>query len=149
MKSFKNGWAKCKAHSHTYGVSYLHLYENDLIQMNQEGARNSSSKMSTGKMRENLLSLYTGQYLIPCKTVITHFIGNLTQTNKKMIPLHKNLLEVERLVMQRDLGIYLLNELIDKDPTEKQDRIYHSLIKNFGDTLTDDLLKDSIKNNMN
>ena len=43
------------------------------------------------------------------------------------------------LVMQRDLGTCLLDDLIDKDPAEKLERIYHSLIKNFGDTLTDDL----------
>ncbi len=58
MEPFENGWAKRQGHGSTYGVSYLHLYEDDLKSMFQTGVDNSSNKMSAGKMRENLLDNY-------------------------------------------------------------------------------------------
>ena len=58
--------------------SYLHLYENDLIQMYQEDVRNSSSKICEGKNRENLLGMYPLQFSMLGETEIKQFIGKLT-----------------------------------------------------------------------
>ena len=106
MQPFENGWAKRKIRDHTYGHSYLHLYENKLIQMYQEGVRNNSAKMSAGKRREKLLSMYPNRFSIPGETEIKQFIGKLTQTNKNYDLLNKSQLEVERLAMERDLGMH-------------------------------------------
>ena len=78
MQPFENGWAEHGAHGHTYRYLYLHVYENELIQIYQEGIRNTSSKMNAGKIRENLLSMHPGQFLTPGKTEIQQFIGKLT-----------------------------------------------------------------------
>ena len=58
MEPFKNGWAKRKSRGNMNGTLYKHLYEKELIEMFESGVENSSNKMSAGKMRENLITLY-------------------------------------------------------------------------------------------
>ena len=79
MKPFENGWAKRQGYGNTYGISYLHLYEDDLKTMFQVGVINNSNKFSAGKMRENLLDFYPDRFSIPGETEIKQFIGKLSQ----------------------------------------------------------------------
>ena len=58
MEPFQNGWARCLGHGKSYGVSYIHQYEEELREMFLAGDINSSSKMSAGKMTEVLVSTY-------------------------------------------------------------------------------------------
>ena len=67
---FENGWAKCRGHGKSYGVSYIEQYEEDLNKMFEAGIQNSSSKMSAGKMRDNLMNIYPGRFSIPGETQI-------------------------------------------------------------------------------
>ena len=139
IKPFENGWAKRNSHGRTYGVSYLHLYESDLMEMYQKGVRKNSSKMSAGKMRENLLNMYPRRFSIPCETEIKQYIGKLTQTNKA-----KDLLK-EKSTRGRKAGnakrswYSSLNELINKNPSEKPEIIFRLLIEKLGNNLPDDL----------
>ena len=107
--------------------------------MYQEGVRNSSAKMSAGKMRENLLSMYPDRFSIPGETEIKQFIGKLTQTNKKYDPLKQKSTRGRKAGNAKKSWYASLQDLIDKDPSEKPEFIYRLLIENFGDTLPDDL----------
>ena len=139
---FENGWAKRKAHGRTYGVSYVHAYEGDLTEMYQKGMRNSSSKMSAGKMRENLLSMYPGRFSIPGETKIKQFIGKLTQTNKANDPLKSKSTQGRKAGNGKRSWYMLLDELIEKkNPSEKPEIIFRLLIENLGDNLPEDLPK--------
>ena len=82
MDPFENGWAKRRGHCNTYGISYLHLYEDDLKTMFQAGVINNSNKMSAGKMRENLLDIYPDRFSIPGEIEIKPFTGKLSQQYK-------------------------------------------------------------------
>ena len=92
-------------------------------------------------MRENLLSMDPGRFSTPGETEIKQFIGKLTQTNKANDPL-KSKSKRGRKAGNRNRSWYmLLNELIDKNPSEKSETILCFLIVNLGDNLPDDLPK--------
>ena len=117
FKPFENEWAKRNSHGRTYGVSYVHLYESDLMEMYQKGVRNNSSKVSAGKMRENLLNMYPGRFSIPGETEIKQFIGKLTQTNKAKDPLKEKSTRGRKAGNAKRSWYTSLNELIDKNPS--------------------------------
>ena len=62
IQPFESGWAKRKGRGKSYGVSYINQYEDDLRKMFEVGIKNSSNKMNAGKMRDNLINLYTDQF---------------------------------------------------------------------------------------
>ena len=102
MKPFENGWAKRQGYGNTYGISYLHLYEDDLKTMFQVGVINNSNKFSAGKMRENLLDIYPDRVSIPGEIEIKQFIGKLSQQYKKkrVVIMHLQLLNLPEDVKQ-------------------------------------------------
>ena len=139
IKPFENGWAKRNSHGRTYGVSYLHLYESDLMEMYQIGVTNNSSKMSAGKMRENLLNMYPGRFSIPGETEIKQFIGKVTQTNKAKDPLKEKSTRGRKAGNAKRSCYTSLNELINENPSEKLENIYQLMIEKLGNNLPDDL----------
>ena len=139
IKSFENGWAKRNSHGSTYGVSYLYLYESDLMDMYQKGVRNDSSKMSAGKMRENLLNMYAGKFSIPGETEIKQFIGKVTQANKAKDPLKEKSTRGRKAGNAKKSWYSSLDELIHENPSEKPENIFRLLIDKLGNNLPDDL----------
>ena len=142
MEPFQNGWARRLGHGKSYGVSYIHQYEEELTKMFQAGAVNSSSKMSAGKMREVLLNTYPNRFSLPGETEIRQLIGKLSQKEKKdRLSTNKNKSTRGRKPGNtKNASWYVaLRQMITADPNEKPEAIYKKLIDSFNDTLPDDL----------
>ena len=142
MEPFQNGWARRLGHGKSYGVSYIHQYEEELTEMFQAGAVNSSSKMSAGKMREVLLNTYPNRFSLPGETEIRQLIGKLSQKEKKdRLSTNKNKSTRGRKPGNtKNASWYVaLRQMITADPNEKPEEIYKKLIDSFNDSLPDDL----------
>ena len=146
VEPFQNGWAKRKGQGKSYGVSYINQYTEDLNKMFEAGIRNSSTKMSAGKMRDNLLKLYPGRFSIPGETQIKQYIGKLSQQQKSKAN-NKN--STKKSNRGREAGTAkkswhsLLTEIIDVNPKEKPEVIYNCFIETFENNLPDDLPRTS------
>ena len=147
MEPFENGWAKRQGHGNTYGISYLHLYEDDLKTMFQAGVINNSNKMSAGKMRENLLDMYPDRFSIPGETEIKQFIGKLSQQYKKKGG--NDASSTAKSTRGRKAGNITvswygtLREIVNREPNEKPEEIFRILMATFDDNLPDDLPMDN------
>ena len=58
MEPFESDWSKRKSYGNMHSISYKHLQEKELVKIFESGAVNNSNKMSAGKMRENVITLY-------------------------------------------------------------------------------------------
>ena len=145
MEPFENGWAKCRGHGSTYGVSYPHLYDDDLKSMFKAGVNNSSNKMSAEKIRENLPDIYLDRFPIPGEIDIKQFIGKLSQQHKKG---NKNKSSTIKSTRGRKAGnkttswYGTLREIINNNLNEKPEAIFKVLIETFDGDSQDDLPMD-------
>ena len=141
VEPFPNGWAKRKGHGKSYGVNYIEQYTEDLDKMFEAGIRNSSSKMSAGKMRDNLLNLYPGRFSIPGETQIKQYIGKLSQQEKSRAK-NKNRAPSNRgrhSGNTKKLWHSLLTDIIHTNPKEKPEVVYNCFIEKFDNNFPDDL----------
>ena len=140
MDPFESGWAKRKSRGNMYGTSYKHLYEKELVEMFESGVVNSSNKMSAGKMRENLITLYPDRFSIPGETEIRQFIGKLSQiSKKKQTSSEKKSNRGRKSDANKPSWYARLEQIIENNPTEKPQAIFNSLIQSFNNDLPDDL----------
>ena len=135
MDPFENGWAKRRGHGNLYGISYIHLYEDDLKTMFQAGVINNSNKMSAGKMRENLLDIYPDRFSIPGETEIKQFIGKLSQQSKKKGG--NDASSAVKSTRGRKAGNITaswhgtLREIVNREPNERPEEIFRILMATF------------------
>jgi len=139
MEPFESGWAKRKSRGNMYGMSYKHLYEKELIEMFESGAVNSSNKMSAGKMRESLMTLYPDRFSIPGETEIK-LIGKLTQSAKNnQSSSDKKSNRGRKSGTNKPSWYAPLEQIIENNPTEKPQAIFNSLIQSFKNDLPNDI----------
>ena len=92
-------------------------------------------------MRDNLINLYPGRFSIPGETQMKQFIGKLSQ-HKKNKQKKKSLTKSTRGMKAGNLKPSQhpnLSQIIQNDPKEKPEAIYHTSINTFGDKLPYDL----------
>ena len=93
--------------------------------------------MNAGKIRDNLINLYPGRFSIPGETQIKQFIGKLSQKVKSKHK-RKNPTKSTRGRKAGNLKTSWhphLSQIIQNDPKEKPEAIYHNFINTFGDKL--------------
>ena len=92
-------------------------------------------------MRDNLINLYPGRFSIPGETQMKQFIGKLSQ-HKKNKQKKKSLTKSTRGMKAGNLKPSQhpnLSQIIQNDPKEKPEAIYHIFINTFSDKLPHNL----------